>query len=223
MKKSFALVLTFIAILTCFAGCKAKKEKPNTVGNFAGINVAAVTKDNGGVIRDDAGNIVVYVTDAEGAIVKDKDGEAVTKSQAVEHAIVTGNRIEMPDYAINIPKGWSDSMSLDDLHIKKDGTEDQISISAMRNEKLEKVQEDCSVFFKFFPGGATTNKSMKIAGEDANFISAYTTVNGTGVYLGFITFSHQGVVYRCRFDSNRDLTGEIDNMVKILNTIEFVH
>ncbi len=222
MKRTIALTLTFILMLTCFVACK-KEEKAETHTDFAGEAIAAVTKNGGGIIRDDAGNVVVYVTEKDGVIVKDDKGEAVTKSQAVEHAIVTGRRIEMPDYAINIPDGWSDSKSYEDLHIKKDGTEDQISISSMRNESLTDVEADNNEFFKLFPGGKTTNKSIKVAGKDANLIYAYTSVNGTGVFLGFITFSHQGVVYRCRLDSNRDMSGDINTIASIINTIEFVH
>ena len=222
MKKSIALILTFVVILTCFAGCK--KGKPvDSVTDFAGEAIALVTKDGGGVIRDDSGNVVVYVTDADGNSVEGENGEPETKAQAVEHAIVIGTRIEMPDFAINVPEGWSNSKSYEDLHIKKDGTEDLISISAMRNEKLADVEADNNEMFKLFPGDAKTNKTRKVAGKDALFTSAFTTVNGTGVYLGFITFSHQGVIFRCMLTSDRNLAGEIDNIVAIINTIEFVH
>ena len=93
----------------------------------------------------------------------------------------------------------------------------------MRNENLAKVEADNNEMLKFVPGENKVNKSVKVAGKDASFASAFTTVNGTGVYLGFITFSHQGVVYNCMLTSDRDLGGEIDSIIAILNTIEFIH
>lgn len=227
MKKSIALIITFVVILTCFAACK--KEEGTFEGgvlatDFKGNVIAAVvTQKDGKLQRGDSGNAVVLVTDAKGNNVKGEDGENVTKVEHVDNAIVLGNRIEMADYAINIPDGWSNAQSFEDLQIKKDGKEDIIVISALRDEKLADVEADNSKVMEHFPAGAKVNKAITVAGENANFVSAYTTVNGTGVYLGFITFSHQGVIYRCRLGSDRDLAGEIDNIVAILNTIEFVH
>lgn len=225
MKKAIVLLIAFMVVLTCFSSCKRtnviKGGVMATDFNGNGI-VPVVTKEDGGIIRDGAGNVVVLVTDENGNTYK-KDGEYVTQAVAVEHAIIFGNHVEMPDFAIDIPNGWSNSMSYDDLHIKKDGKEDMISISAMRDAKLADVEADNSKMFELFPGGATTNTTMTVAGEEAHLISAFTTVNGTGVYLGFITFSHQGVIYRCRLGSDRDLSGEINNIVKILDTIQFVH
>ncbi len=234
MKKTLALVLTFVVILTCFVACKKEdEEKVKPHKNFAGEAVAVVTEKDGGIIRDDVGNVVVYVTEKDGVIVKNEDGEPETKHQAIEHAIVTGRRIEMADYAINIPDGWSDSKSYDDLHIKRNGTEDQISITVSRDKKLADIEAANSKIIDFFPGDAKTNKTIKVAGEEANFVSAYTTTTvkdeetgkdkTVGVYLCFVTFSHQGAVYSCRIDSDRDLSGDINNIVAILDTIEFVH
>ena len=129
----------------------------------------------------------------------------------------------MTEFAINIPDGWSDNYSVDMLNIIKNGTNDSISISVVKNEKLADVEADNNEMLKVIPGDAKFNKSMTVAGKEANFVSAFTTVNGTGVYLGFITFSHQGDVYRCMLNSDRDISGDIDSIVSILNTIEFVH
>ena len=227
MKKSIALIITFVVILTYFAACK--KEEGKFEGGVLATNAkgqvvaAVVTEENGKLQRGDGGNAVVLVTDAKGNNVKDKEGEIVTRVEHIDNAIVIGNRIEMADFAINIPDGWTDNYSLDMLNIIKSGTNDSVSISAMRDEKLADVEADNNKMMELYPGGAKVNKAMTVAGEEANFVSAYTTVNGTGVYLGFITFSHQGVIYRCMLNSDRDLSGEIDSIVAILNTIEFVN
>lgn len=237
MKKTLALALTFVVIFACFAGCKKTDEGSFEGGALAtdakGNVVAAVaTQEDGKLLRDDAGNQAVVVTDKKGNSVKE-DGEVVTKYEAIDNAIILGNRIEMADYAINIPDGWADSYSRDDLHIKRNGTEDQISITVSRDKKLTDIEAANSKIIGFFPGDAKTNKTIKVAGEEANFVSAYTTTTvkdeetgkdkTVGVYLCFVTFSHQGAVYSCRIDSDRDLSGDINNIVAILDTIEFVH
>lgn len=214
-----------MVVLTCFTACKRQGVIKGGVlaTDFNGnAIVPVVTQENGGIIRDEGGNVIVLVTDENGNSYKEK-GEYVTKSIAIEHALVFGKHIEMADFSLDIPNGWINSKSYDDLHIQKEGKADMISISAMRNEKLADVEADNNEMFKLFPGGATTNKTLTVAGEEAHLISAFTTVNGTGVFLGFITFSHQGVVYRCRIGSDRDLTNEINDIIKILDTIQFVH
>lgn len=225
MKKLIALLIVFMVVLTCFTACKKQNVIKGGVMatdfNGNGI-VAVVTQENGGIVRDDGGNVIILVTDENGNSYKE-DGEYVTQALAIDHALVFGQHIEAADFSMDIPNGWSNSMSYDDVHIKKDGTEDMITISTLRNESLTEVEADNSEMFKLFPGGATTNKTVTVAGEEAHLVSAFTTVNGTGVFLGFITFSHQGVVFRCRIGSDRDLTNELNNIVKILDTIQFVH
>lgn len=236
MKKSIALILTFLAIFTCFAACKKEEvvvEGGAPVTDEGGKVVAVVaTQENGYLLRGDGGNAVLVVTDAKGNSVK-KDGEVVTKLEAIRDAYVVGNRIEMPDYALNIPDGWSNQKSFSDLQIKKDGVEDVIFISSLRDGKLAEIEENNAVFMKAFADNEKTTKTLTVAGEEAKFVAGFKTVKQTdpetkkevsvGVYLGFITFSHQGVVYNCRFNSDRDLTGEFDNIVAILNTIDFVN
>lgn len=225
MKKSIALLIVFMVVLTCFTACKRQNVINGGVmaTDFNGNGIVpVVTQENGGIIRDEGGNVVVLATDENGNSYKEK-GEYVTKVVAIDHALVFDTRIEMADFSMDIPNGWSNEKSFDDVHIKKDGTEDMITISAMRDEKLEEVEAANSEMFKLFPGGATTNKTLTVAGEEAHLISAFTTVSDTGVFLGFITFSHQGVVFRCRIGSDRDLTNELDSIVEILDTIQFVH
>ena len=246
MKKSLSVILALFIALFAFAACEKEKEDKDeikkspkstapqkeyvsdiggvVVTDFQGeIENAVLTEENGKVIRDEAGNIIVLVTDSNGEVIENDNGEVVTKYQAIDSAIVIGNRIEMPDYAINIPDGWSDLKSYADLSLKKDGTEDIIVISAMRDEKLADVEADSVKMLEVFPSESKVNKSLTIAGEEASFVSGYITVDGTGVYLGSITFSHQGVVYKCMITSDRDLSGEIDSIVAIIDTIEFIH
>ena len=74
MKKSLALILTFVVILTCFAACKKEGQLEGGIvaTNAKGQVVAAVvTQENGRLQRDEAGNnAVVIVTDANGTTLK---------------------------------------------------------------------------------------------------------------------------------------------------------
>lgn len=231
MKKTIALIIALVVILTCFAGCKKGSfEGGAVVTDFAGQNLAIVTQESGGIVRNEAGNVVVLVTDADGYNVKDDKGENVTQAIAIEHAIVIGTRVELADYAINIPDGWSNADSYNGFQISKDGTNDIISLTAYREEKLADVQANNDVFIKGattqYKGAKTQNTTMKIAGKDASFVSAYVSAEqtgSTGSYVGFITFTHQGVIFNCMLTSDRDLAGQMKEITDILNTIEFIH
>lgn len=227
MKKYFALIISVIVILTCFTACKPKLKGGEVVTNAAGQGFAAVTKEGGGIARDEAGNLIVLVTDAKGRNVKGENGEYQTNAIAIEHALVIGNRIECPDFAIEIPSGWSDSMSFNDLVIKKDGSEDTVKIHTDRNASFSSVIETSAKVIDAIKSGygntVLENKGIKVGENDAQFISAFVPDNGEGVasYLGYIFFNHGSVVYTCMVMSNRDMSADIDSIVKILSTIEF--
>lgn len=224
MKKTIALVLTFVVIFACFAGCKKEdKEKVKPHKNFAGEAVAVVTEKNGGIIRDDSGNVVVYVTEKDGVIVKDEDGEPETKHQAIEHAIVTGRRIEMADYAINIPDGWSDAKSYKVLNITKDGTDTMITIMAERNASLTDNQKSHDTIVSASATGDIVKTTQTIAGQEATVVYTYSQLRGNSVFVGYMDFSRQGVVYSVQVSSTEDVTSSWNEIVSIVNTIEFVH
>lgn len=236
MKKYFALILSAVVILSCFTACKAKLENGAVVTDLNGDNYAAVTEEGGGIVRDDAGNLVVLVTDENGKNVKGDDGEYQTNVVAIEKALVIGNRIECPNFALTIPSGWSDSLSYDDLVIKKDGTEDRIKIMVNKETPYsEVVATNVSVVDAFadmsLKKPPMENKSVTISENiTAQFYSAFIEDTGSrdadgniiAAYIGYITFEHSGIVYSCMITSNRDMTSSIDEVVEILGTIDFV-
>ena len=221
MKRSIALILTFVVILTCFAGCK--KGKPvDSVTDFAGQEIAAVTKEDGGIVRDDNGNVIVYVTDADGNSIKGDNGELETQAQAVEHAIITGRRIEMPDYAIQIPDGWSNNDSYTVLNITKDGTDTMITIMTNRKAKLADMQKAHDTLVSASATGEVTKTTQKVAGQDATVAYTFSAKNGN-IFIGYIDFMYQGVVYSIQVSATSDLSSSWNEIVSIVNTIEFVH
>lgn len=226
MKKYFALILTFVLILTLFTACKPKL-KGGLVISDAGESYAAATNADGRIQRDEAGNLIVLVTDAKGRNVKDDNGELMTNAVAIERPIVVGRRIECPNYAINIPDGWSDHFTSSDLIIKKDGTEDQIKIITASDISLDDAILGSDEFLNNIVGAAANvvkeNKSVKVGDIDAHYISAFAPdVGGVQIYQGFIFFKQNGNTYSVALNSNRNLGENLDEILGILGTIEFV-
>ena len=228
MKKYFALILTFILIFTCFTACKPTIKDGAVVTNAAGENFAAVTEDDGGIKRDEAGNLVVLVTDEDGKNVKE-NGENMTNAVAIQHALVIGDTIEMPQYSIQIPNGWSDSLSFEDLALSKDNTADKLTISVISDKSFASVCEERSSLINTtknnFDNAVVNNKAIEVAGDsEALLYSVFVPDAGSGasVYLAFIIFRHANEVYSCMVNSNTDISATIPEIIEILNTINFV-
>ena len=227
MKKIFALTFAAMIILTCFTACKPKIKNGIVIQNQAGDSYAAVTKTDGGIARDDAGNVILLVTDANGKNVKDANGEYATKIVALDSALVVGDVIECNDFAMTIPNGWSNEKSYTELMIRKDGTEDLITVNSLRNVSLAKTLQDTVALIdnikKLNPGAKITNTSVDVLGKKANLISGYAADDGTGksAFLGYIIFSHEGTVFSCNLISNHDMNENLDEYLKIINTIEY--
>ena len=235
MKKYFALIVTAIIVLTCFTACKPKIKGGGIVSDAANNQYAAVTKENGGIVRDKAGNLIVLVTDENGKNVKGDNGEYETKPIALEHALVIGDRIECPKFSLVIPKGWSNKMSFADLIITRDGTEDIIKISSteektpveLADEKVKALNNIKSLY----PGSEFGAREVSIR-DDIKGEFSYVYVADTGArdeelnilssYVGFIIFQNGSSVYSCMITSDRDVSDQIDEIVDILGTMEFV-
>lgn len=235
MKKYFALIITAIIVLTCFTACKPKIKGGGIVSDAASNNYAAVTEENGGIARDEAGNLILLVTDVNGKNVKGDNGEYETRAVALEHALVVGNRIECPGYALTIPNGWSDKMSFSDLIISRDGTKDVVKISTSTDKKLVDVVDEkngaVSQIKSLFPAADTGRQEVKIT-DDITGEFFYAFVEDTGArdedlnvlssYLGYIIFRSNTTIYTCMLTSDRDMTEQLDEITEILSTIEYI-
>lgn len=235
MKKYFALILTAVILLTCFTACKPKLKNGAIISDAASQQYAAVTEADGGLVRDEAGNLIVLVTDKNGKNVKDENGNIVTNPVAINNAIVIGNRIECPDYALTIPDGWSDKMSFADLIITRDGTKDTITIMSTDKKSLDEVIGEKSkgihTVAGTFPKAPTETKKITI-GENIQAQFTYIYVEDTGYrteegdvvgsYYGYIFFQQGYNVYSCMLSSDRNMTEQLDEIIEILGTIEFI-
>ncbi len=235
MKKYLALFISAIIILATFAGCK----KAETIKTADNKEIPAVTQKDGGVIRDEAGNLIVYVTEANGRLTKGEDGEYVTSPVALERPIVVGRRVEAPLYSINIPNGWSDKLTVTDLDIVRDGTKDNLRIAIIKdtnmNDTLEQRTSVINLAKNNYPSAESNNKQITLEnGINAQYM--YTWVDDTGVreddgkgnltvissFIGFIVFEYKGDIYSCNLSSNQNMNEDIDEIIDILNTIEFI-
>lgn len=227
MKKYFALILTFVLILTCFAACKPSIKDGTVVTEFGGKNHAAVTEADGGIKRDEAGNIIVLETDSNGKNVKDENGNYVTNPVAIDHALVIGNTIEMPEYSIQIPDGWSNSVSFENLVISRDGTADTLTISVIGDKNLAEVTKERSTVISMttstYENVVTETKGVDVGEKEATLLSAFVPdANGAQVYLCYILFEHAGNVYSCMLNSNTDISSTVPEVLEILGTIKYV-
>lgn len=226
MKKSIALLIVFMVVLTCFSACKRQNVIKGGVmaTDFNGNGVVAVvTKEDGGIIRDEAGNVVVLATDENGNSYKE-NGEYVTKVVAVDNAIIFGKHVEMADFSMDIPNGWSDSKTYGYmLNIQKDNTNTKISIFSDRNAKLTDVQANHSKIVEMAATGAITKTTQKVAGQEASVVYTYSTLGGNSVFVGYIDFSYQGAVFTIQVSSDKDITKDWNDIIKIADTIKFVH
>ncbi len=228
MKKYFSLILTFVLILTCFAACKPSIKDGTVVTEFGGKGHAAVTEADGGVKRDEAGNLIVLVTDENGKQVKDENGNYQTNPVGIDHALVIGDTIEMPEYSFQIPDGWSNSVSFEDLVIQRDGTADVLTISVIKDETFAEVARQRNSVINLaksnFENVVTESKSVTIGEAEATVLSAYVPdANGAEVYMCYFIFEHNGDIYSCMLNSNTDVSATIPEIVEILSTIEYIY
>ncbi len=227
MKKYFALILTFVLILTCFTACKPSIKDGTLVTEFGGKEIAAVTEADGGIKRDEAGNLIVLVTDENGKNVKGENGEYETNPVALEHALVIGDTIEMPEYSIQIPNGWSNTVSFENLVLKRDNSADTLTLSVIKDETLSEVEKErvsvISMATSNYENVVTETKTVKVGDKDASFFSAFVPdANGAQVYLCYILFTHASEVYACMYNSNADVSATIPEILSILGTIDFI-
>lgn len=232
MKKYFALIISLIVILTCFTACKPKIKNGIVVENGAGEQLAIVTSPDGGIVRDGAGNLVVLVTDENGKNVKDDNGEYKTNVVAMNHAIVIGRRVEAENYSVEIPDGWSDAYTLNDLSITKDGTDESLVITE-KDGSVSQAMADVSLVLEnaktMYANVISENKTVEINENiSASFMSVYipevkTDDSGNPVpaYLGYFFFTKAGHTYTCKIEGRRNISENLDEFTDILSSINF--
>lgn len=233
MKRYFALILSVIVILTCFTACKPKIKNGAVIQNGAGEDVAVVTSPDGGVVRDGAGNLIVLVTDENGKNVKDENGEYKTNAVNMDHAFIVGKRVEAKYYSVEIPNGWSNAYTLNDLSITKDGSDESLVIMVKEEGSATKAMEAIAPVIdsakRMYANTVYENTTVKINDNiTANFVSVYipnqkTDKSGNPIpaYLGFYFFEAAGHTYSCKIEGRRNLSENLNEFTNILSSIKF--
>ncbi len=234
MKKIFALSISIILILTCFAGCKAKLKNGAVITNAAGENFAAVTKADGGIQRDKAGNLLVLVTDEDGRNVKGDGGEYLTNPVALEHALVVGNRVECNEYSVVIPNGWSNANSFNGMNVTKDGSLDALFIEAKDtpvDDLMATTNSILSIMKTNYDNTVYENSAITIGDIEAQFMSVFVPDNGatpesgnpSSSYVAYIFFEQGNHSYSCRITSDRNMNDDLGEITDIIESIEFIN
>lgn len=225
MKKIIAITMITLTVLLCFAGCKKKADKVSAVvTNGKGNVVAAITNKDGNAARDEAGNLYVVVTDAKGNVVEE-NGEYVTEKVIVDSFMEIGNRYEMPEYSIVIPKKWKNTSNKSHLSLvlNEVSNENNKFTIVTGNDAQQKSFYEGTIESLKNQGDATSGeKDLKVLGKDAKLVYACTKVAGDTYYAGFITFEYNGKIMSIFITGNEDMTKKIDEIVSIVNTIEFI-
>lgn len=242
MKKKFLLLSVLSAAVLILASCgkesqsdspsvqETTKPVPQYVTDAEGGRYYPVTDADGNATRNGDGNLLVYATDSDGNPVEGK-------TEAANHgsALIIGRYIEMPEYRIVIPDGWSDARSYNEISIGNPETLDMIFITQVTDmtydEKVSDTEKLLESVKRRNKNAVISSEKIQVGGEEAVYMSGRIVNEGDdanpetpqSVYLGYMVTVHNGKVYEGRVSADRDLTDEeINQMVDILKSVEFV-
>ncbi len=228
MKKFAALALVLTMVLCTFVACgKRKLDGGEYITDAGGKEYAVATQEDGGITRGVNGDVIIYATDEDGQAFTDDSGEKVTTFVDLRDALVIGNLIEFERFYIELPDGWSNFGSYSDMIFKRDGTEDQIHVMELSDKSVADAIEGYKAVknysLKKYPDAVVYDTSIKVNDEGTPYYSFYIDKmeDGRGLYYAETYLTHYDYVYIVRIESDRDLTEEIDELVKIISTITF--
>lgn len=232
MKKLTAVLSAALVSALILGSCGAKQDEnattvpettqPPAATNLSGEKFFVVTDAEGNAVRDEEGNILLYATDDRGNAVAD-----VTEAKPLEGALAVGSKIEMPQFRITLPEGWTDAKSTSELNIGNTETLDMITVSVVQGvtaeDRLKEIGETLDSVKKRNGSAVIGSEEITVGGESAVFRSVSVENETTAVYLGYIVFTHGEDVYDCRLTADRSISPEeISEMIDILKSIEFV-
>lgn len=227
MKKITAVFVIFAIAVCVFTACAKKPQGTEQITIQGGDTIDLVTKEEGGLDRDEDGNPIVVVTDDNGKAVTEKGGEQVTSALSLETALVYDNRIEFADYYLEIPKGWSNCSSYNNTNIKKDNSDDGIEITRLKDTTFEKKYADIRQFYSasvdMYPDAVTGEQGIKIGDMDCTRYELYIpkTSNDKPLYTCYVLVERDEALYQILISATRDLREDFGEVEKILNSIQF--
>jgi len=229
MKRFTALALVLTLVLCTFVACGKKKKLDGGeyITDAGGKEYAVATQEGGGITRGVNGDVIIYATDEDGQAYTDASGETVTTFVDLRDALVIGNLIEFERFYIELPDGWSNFGSYSDMIFRRDGTEDQIQVMELKDTSVANTIESYkslrNIVLKNYPDAVVYDTSIKVNGEGSPYYSVYVdkTEEGPGSYFAEAYLTHYDYVYIVRVTSDRDISGDLDELVGIISTIQF--
>lgn len=225
MKKYIAAALALMLVACVFTACGKKPKGTEAVTIEGGSTLAVVTKEDGGLDRNEHGDIMMVVTEENGNVVTDAAGEQETTRVNLKTAFVYDNKIEFEDYYLEIPDGWSNSSSWSDLVISKDGSDERISIMRSEEKTLEEAfsgtQEMFDKITEMNPKAVQKKSGVKIGDDTITLLSCYSETKEDKTYLAYGYLEKDGALYTFMISAKRDLSEDFSEIEKILNSVEF--
>lgn len=211
--------MIFAIILCCFAGCKKYRGTEQVTQNN-GETYNLKTEKGGVPETNENGDYIEVVTNIE--------GKKVTKIHDADFGIVYGDKIYYDLYNITIPEGWENRNSANDADLVDDKG-NHIRIMYKKDADMTNEIANAKSIFNTvknkYPDAKITESKVKILGKDRQFICVFipeVPENALG-FMGYIYIEKDGILLRVYIESAEDLTNNMDNIVSVLNTIEFTN
>jgi hypothetical protein len=225
MKKYIAVALALMLTACVFTACGKKPQGTEAVTIEGGSTLAVITKEDGGLDRNEHGDIMMVVTEENGNVVTDAAGEQETTRVNLKTAFVYDNKIEFENYYLEIPDGWSNSSSWSDLVISKDGSDERISIMRSEEKTLEEAfagtQEMFTKITEMNPDAVQKKSGINIGDDTITLLSCYSETKEDKTYLAYGYLEKDGALYTFMISAKHDLSEDFSEIEKILNSVEF--
>lgn len=228
MKKITAVFVIFAIAVCLFTACAKKPQGTEQITIQGGDTIDLITKEGGGLDRDDEGNPIEVVTNDKGKAVTEKDGKQVTVALDLEEScLVYDNKIEFKNYSLEIPNGWSNCESYNNTNIKKNDSDDGIQITRLTDTTFEKKYDDVKKLYAasvgMYPDAVTEEKGIKVGDMNCTRYELYIpkTSNDKPLYTCYILIEHDAALYQILISATRDLREDFGEIEKILNSIQF--
>ena len=102
------------------------------------------------------------------------------------------------------------------------GTENRITIVTGNDEAQKSIIDSTIEGLKATEGSKSGEEELTVHGTDGKLVYAFAEVEGDEHYVGFITFIHNARTVSVFIVGVEDMTDKIDDIVEIVDSIEFI-
>ncbi len=229
MKKTISIAISLLLIICCLAACGNSKkiDGAELYTDLGGGEYQLLTDKDGGVERDSNGNLIVAVTDDDGKQVTDENGEKVTETSKIDHALVINNTIELQNFYLTIPDGWSNNSSYQGIQIIKNNSEERITIELLEDKTIVEVQENCKKIIDTAKSNCdnteTISKTVEIAGENCSYFGVFAPgdADRNPLYLVYALYETEDGVYRFMITAEENIDANDSEIMSIISSVQF--